>query len=118
MRRLAAILLSSMLCAVAAQPQQKPRPQDQAPPTFRATSQLVVQVVTVHDKNGHPIENLTERDFAVTENDAPQTISLCEFQRLPEAADAQPAPSTRPAQTGEPKAEPATGAQIAPSPPG
>ncbi|HEY3228804.1 MAG TPA: VWA domain-containing protein, partial [Roseiflexaceae bacterium] len=113
MRRLAAILLLQALGAGAQQPQQ-----DQATPTFRATSQLVVQVVTVHDRNGKPIENLTERDFVVTENGLPQTITVCEFQRLPEGADRAPLPSTRPAQTAEPGAPPVTRTQIAPEAPG
>jgi len=113
MRRLAAIVLFSALVAGAQQPQR-----DQATPTFRATSQLVVQVVTVHDRNGKPIENLTEQDFVVTENAVPQTIAVCEFQRLPEAADRAPAPSTRPAQTAEPGAPSVTRTQIAPEAPG
>ena len=118
MRRFAAVLIASTLWAGA--PQQKP--QEQTTPTFRATSQLVVQVDTVSDRNGKPIEGLTERDFVVTENGVPQAISVCEFQRLPEATDATTIASARPAPAAERRAElkseTATGMQIAPEGPG
>ena len=106
-------LISWVLAAGSQQPQK-----DQTTPTFRATSQLVIQVVTVHDKSGKTIESLTERDFVVTENGLPQTITVCEFQRLSEAADATPMPSARPVPAVEPKAEPVTRAQITPETPG
>ena len=50
--------------------------------TIKAKTQLVLEAVTVKDKDGNPIEGLTERDFAVTEDGAPQIVSICEFQRL------------------------------------
>src|SRR5437879_2170490 len=96
--------------------------QQQAPPPaqppggtvkFSTTSQLVVEVVSVKDKNGNPIEGLTAKDFVVTENGTPQTISFCEFQKLQEAtpAAAAPAPAaappiTTPAPAPPPKADP------------
>jgi VWFA-related protein len=59
--------------------------------TFRAASQLVVETIVVKDKNGNPIEGLTEKNFAVTEDGVPQSIQFFEFQKLPEIPDATPA---------------------------
>lgn len=55
--------------------------------TFSSSTQLVVETVNVRDKNGKPIENLTQKDFTVTENGVPQNIRLFEFQKLPEIPD-------------------------------
>ncbi len=101
MRRLAAAVLS---CALAAGGQQ---PQSGDAPVFRSSSQLVVETVTVTDKNGKPIEGLRSEDFTVTEDGVPQTIRLCEFQKLDEAPVAAPAPATA-----------STPGQIAPEKPG
>ena len=65
----------------------------QQPFTIKVDTQLVVQTVVVEDKDGKPIEGLTEKDFAVTEDNVPQTISVFEFQKLDDA----PAPATTPA---------------------
>lgn len=54
--------------------------------TFSTSSQLVIETVAVTDKKGHPIEGLTSKDFIVTENGMPQTISFFEEQKLPEAS--------------------------------
>jgi len=61
--------------------------QDEA--VFRADTRLVVQQVTVKDKDGKPIEGLTAKDFTITEDGVPQTIAFLEFQRLEEI---RPAP--------------------------
>jgi len=81
------IALILMLAAGAQQPAQTP-----APVKFTANTQLVVETVTVRDKNGKPVEGLTAKDFTITEDGVAQTISFCEFQKLDEIApDAAPA---------------------------
>jgi VWFA-related protein len=60
------------------------------PATFSTSSQLVVEAVNVKDKSGKPIEGLTAKDFTITEDGTEQTIRLFEFQKVPEAADAEP----------------------------
>ena len=51
-------------------------------PTFRAGTRLIVQTVSVNDKDGKPVDGLTARDFVLTEDGEPQTISLVRYQRL------------------------------------
>src|SRR5450759_3266194 len=71
-----------------------PAPQTTANGTvkFQANTQLVIETVTVKDKNGKPVEGLTAKDFTVTEDGVAQTISFCEFQKLDEMlAPAEPA---------------------------
>ena len=58
--------------------------------TLRVQSNLVVEAVTVRDKQGNFIHGLTSKDFVLTENGAPQAIRYCEHQNLVEAA--QPLP--------------------------
>ena len=65
--------------------------QDQpAPFTFRVRTQLVVQTVSVTDKDGRPIESLTKDDFILTEDGAPQTISVFEFEKLDDTSPPRP----------------------------
>jgi len=79
-----------------------PRAQTQAPPasqpprpTFRTGTELVLVNVVVRDKNGNVVRGLTRDDFAITEDDKPQTVSSFDFEELdrpdaaPAAADAQ-----------------------------
>ncbi|HEX4167671.1 MAG TPA: VWA domain-containing protein [Bryobacteraceae bacterium] len=54
--------------------------------TFSAGTQLVVETVAVKDKNGNPVEGLTAKDFAVSEDGVPQTIRFLEYQKLEPAA--------------------------------
>jgi VWFA-related protein len=88
---------------------QQPFPQEGPAVKFHSSTQLVVEIVTVKDRNGKSIEGLTGADFTVTENGVPQTIRFCEFQRLDERQDPEP---VRPVQTAG--AEPVTRNQIAP----
>ncbi|HTL03731.1 MAG TPA: VWA domain-containing protein [Vicinamibacterales bacterium] len=57
--------------------------QQTTPPVFRSGTRLIVEDVTVKDKNGNPVEGLTAKDFAITEDGEPQTITFLEYQRLP-----------------------------------
>jgi VWFA-related protein len=56
----------------------------QPQPTFHSGTRLIVQTVTVKDKDGHPVEGLTANDFIVSEDGEPQTVSFVEFERLPD----------------------------------
>jgi VWFA-related protein len=86
-RRLLTLLL--VMCAVVLAHAQQ---------TFRAATHLIVQTVSVKDKNGRPILGLTARDFAVTENGQPQEIAFVEYQAL----DAAPASSVTALTAGNP----------------
>ncbi len=81
MRTLLAIFV--LLAAAAAQQvgQNKPAA-DSTTYTFSVQSQLVVETVVVKDKQGKFIPGLTAKDFVVTEDGAPQTITFCEHQNL------------------------------------
>jgi VWFA-related protein len=68
----------------------------QATPTFKVISQLVVETVSVMDKKGAPVEGLQEKDFIITENGAPQTISVFEYQKFDDETEPSLPPLTRP----------------------
>lgn len=51
-------------------------------PRFSVNTLLVMVAVTVFDKNSRGIEGLSANDFVVTEDGAPQTINIFEFQNL------------------------------------
>src|SRR5262244_2834952 len=51
-------------------------------PSFRSDTRLIVETVSVKGKDGRTIEGLTAKDFVITEDNEPQTISFVEFQRL------------------------------------
>src|SRR5450432_1802247 len=83
-------LLLTLLAANTLLPQQKPQqanPQQALQPTngpakFGISLNMVVESVSVKDKNGKPIEGLTAKDFVITEDNVPQTILFCEYQKL------------------------------------
>ena len=55
---------------------------------FEPLPQLVEEMVSVKNKAlGKVIEGLTAKDFVVTEDGKPQTISFCYFQKLDEIVD-------------------------------
>src|SRR5215831_7111875 len=84
-----------MLTTAHAQQQQQPAQQQpqqpQTPFTIKVDTQLVVETVMVKDKDGKPIEGLTEKDFTVTEDNVPQTISIFHFERLADTPATEPA---------------------------
>src|SRR5512146_3217089 len=86
------LLTTCLLFALAAGAQQPQTPTPQNAPagpddtvTFKASTQLVVETVSVKDKSGNPVVGLTKDDFIVTEDGAVQTISIFDYQKLPEA---------------------------------
>ena len=75
---LVSVLLQSLLFA-----RQTPAPAPgQQSPTFRTSTLLIVQNVTVKDRQGQPIPGLTARDFIVTEDGVRQSIAFVEYQKL------------------------------------
>jgi VWFA-related protein len=62
-------------------------------PVFRSETRLIVETVTVRDKEGRAIEGLTAKDFAITEDGEPQEIAFVEFQRL-DSTSALPSPAS------------------------
>ena len=60
------------------------------PPTFTTGTQLVVETVSVKDKQGNPVEGLAAKDFSVTEDGVPQAIRFFEYQKLPDQPGAAP----------------------------
>jgi VWFA-related protein len=117
MKRLLSAILVVALCAplgAAQQPAQTPQA------TFRASTRLIVQTVSVKDKDGKPIEGLTAKDFVVTEDGEAQDIAFVEYQQLKNDAVAPDAvPTVRPATAppGAAPVDPTTQSQIA-TPPG
>ena len=59
--------------------------------TLSVKSQLVVESVTVKDKQGKFIPGLTAKDFVLTEDGAAQVIRFCEHQDLATNSDPLPA---------------------------
>ncbi len=88
--KLTVILLA--LAAAAQQPQKPPAPAKDETPTFKTSTQLVVETVTVRDKNGNPVVGLTAKDFSITEDGKPQSVAFVEYQKLPETRDDELAP--------------------------
>ena len=95
-----------------------PKAQQPAPPIFRSGTRLMVQTVSVKDKEGRPVEGLTTNDFVVSEDGEPQTVSFVEYQRLPDRpADARAA-SPAPREPAAVSAPSPTQGQIVVPPPG
>jgi VWFA-related protein len=85
-----------MLAATAQQTGQNTPPGGKQTATFSSSTHLVVETITVTDKNGKPVEGLSAKDFTVTENDAPQTIRFFEHQTLPDAPNTEPVTPSEP----------------------
>jgi len=129
MRTIPFALLLTLLAANTLLPQQKPQqanPQQAAQPSsgpfkFGINVNTVMEAVTVKDKNGKPIEGLTAKDFVVTEDNVPQTITFCDFQKMEDnvlpSIDAPTAPPI-PAEKEKTKVESVSGNQIQPEAPG
>ena len=129
MPKLSFALLFLMLVAFAQQPpakppagaQQNPATPAGGPVKFQANTQLVIETVMVKDKSGKVIEGLTAKDFVVTEDNVPQTVTICDFQKLtdeplPPSTDTPTIPAA--AEPEKPKVDPVVASQIAPEAPG
>ncbi len=68
-----------------------PAPQEQAPPVFRATAELVEVIVRVTDKQGRFVPGLTKEEFALEEDGQPQAIVAFNSVDLP-----RPTPPAQP----------------------
>jgi len=90
--------------------------QQQQPFTIKIDTQLVVETVVVKDKDGKNLEGLTDKDFTVTEDGVPQTISVFQFQRLEDTP--APASSGGAAQPAAEVVQPKIPTQITAPPPG
>jgi VWFA-related protein len=55
--------------------------------TLSVRSQLVVETVTVKDKQGKPIQGLTANNFVLTEDGISQRIRFCDHQTFPTTAE-------------------------------
>src|SRR5258708_904994 len=111
--RLISLALFSVLVAAG---QQTPPSGANGAASFSSTTQLVIETVTVKDRSGKSIDNLSASDFAITEDGMPQTIRFFEWQQLPDVPSASPvqtASSHRPAPFGR-----LARTQIAPETPG
>src|SRR5437762_10080262 len=64
--------------------------------TLKVNTRLVVETVSVTDKDGKPIEGLTRDDFILTEDGVPQTISVFEFEKLDDSRPVMPSATTPP----------------------
>lgn len=85
-----AAALGSTLCA-AAQKIGTNAPSNQANTyTLHVSSQLVVETVSVREKNGDFVPDLTAKDFKVTEDGVPQTIRVFKHQILASASTPLP----------------------------
>jgi VWFA-related protein len=91
------------LCAIdlAAQPPQTP------PAVFPSRVDLVTVDAVVVDRQGQPVEGLTERDFTVKENGEPQTISA--FQAVAVSQSTASVPTEQRVSTNIPVPTAATG---------
>jgi VWFA-related protein len=94
MRPLVSIFLLIVLAAIAgAQQIGQNTPGSAQTPTFQTSTQLVIETVSVKDKSGKSIDNLTAKDFIITEDGAPQTIRFFEYQKMQETALEAPIPA-------------------------
>jgi len=104
MRRFFALSLAFVLAANGQQIGQN-NTSPTGPVTFQASTALVVETVSVRDKNSKPVEGLTARDFTITEDGVAQTIKFFEYQKLDEPAPAEKAPAPEPVKPVTPLAK-------------
>ena len=91
--RLTALALVVSAASIAAQ--QPPPDQPQRPPAIRTGTNLVRVDVTVLDRHGEPVKDLTADDFRIEEDGAPrplQSFQLVQASGFPDAGDQQSLP--------------------------
>ena len=81
-RRVFAALLLAAMPAMAQKVGQNASYQPSQNAVLKVSTNLVVETVTVRDKEGKPIQGLTAKDFTVTEDGVPQTIQFFKYQML------------------------------------
>jgi VWFA-related protein len=81
--------------AVRAQQTEPPAPAAADTPAFPSQVELVTVDVVVVDGKGRAVGGLTQADFTVLENGAPQTITRFEAVELPEAPPPEAAPARK-----------------------
>jgi VWFA-related protein len=81
---------------------------------LKVSTNLVVETVTVSDKDGKSIQRLTAKDFTVTEDGVPQTIQFFKYQELPQTS----APAQKPASANAQVYYQLNRTQISPEEPG
>jgi VWFA-related protein len=86
----------TILLALSLTPSRTAAQDKQTPFTLSVSTRLVVQSVSVKDKNGNPIEGLTKDDFILTEDGVPQTLSVFEFEKLDDKAVPSPSVPSSP----------------------
>ena len=98
MRALRLLCSCVLVCAFVMLSDTVPRAQQPQPaPVFRSGTELVLVNVVVRDKSGAVVRGLTRDDFAVTEDDRPQTITSFDFEDLDKLnADATPKEEPQP----------------------
>jgi VWFA-related protein len=99
------------------------QPAQQPLATFRSSTRLIVQNVTVRDKEGKSIEGLTKADFAVIEDNQPQEVAFVEYQQIEGEPGSAPAEPVEPdaaaiAAAAAPAAAPVIDVGISTPPPG
>jgi VWFA-related protein len=113
MRTLPFLLALTLIAHAGAQQIGQNKPAEAADTfTLSVKVQLVVEAVVVKDKDGKPIQGLTAKDFAVTEDGVPQTVRICEHQDL--AEEAKPLPVSKSANEDIKLYKTLTRSQIAP----
>jgi VWFA-related protein len=114
MRRVLTFVLLAAVTAFGQQVGENASLQGDQNKTIRVNTRMVIETVSVTDKNGNPVVGLTTRDFSVTEDGVPQTISFCEYQQLQTGS----APITEPVPSQNVTIyDKLTRTQIAPEPP-
>jgi len=90
------LLRAFLLVALIAAGQQAPRPASPSGtvPKFTGNANLVIVDVTVKDKSGKIIDNLSQNDFIILEDGHPQKVDIFEHQQLSlEAEPPDPPPA-------------------------